>query len=623
MNRPILKASARKATRFLALPALALAAMSSLTASAQSQLNEHVAVDGRYLPEVTRTERLRSQLAPVELKFGSQPLRGEFWGPAVDFAPSLMTLPPTVWRAGRPERPGRGYVDLSLGSWLNGRLLAGVRAVDRSDLQLDVRFDGLSTLLYKPEFSLYRRRRLDGTLGADLTKVFADRGTLDASVQYRLGWFNYDLLDLEDPVFPQTDPRQLPASPTQTVNDASLRASWTSDQAASLRWNAGASARFFGYRSLPFSKLSPTRETSIRLTGGVDGDVGLGATASDWGVGASASLNTYGGEVHPSTNGLITLTPAWNIARPFEEGRGHALRWEARIGARLDLSFNHRGPFAEYIFRDDPYQAVSRESPERFGYLHVAHDCSAAISKGKVGAYLRATGGVEQQTLSALADMDPYAAPIMTGSLPAYTPADLRVGFTLTPGRGFSAEIEGRWKTTRSIYAGGLWTVVLNQKRADEGSGLTVMGPYASSYYDLHGFSVRLAAEWKAWRYLEAKAEATWQPQKTHTGWFNGYDRPEWTASIALSSRPWRQLRIDAAWELRAKRNFTMGDGVSLYQLYPPANLSDLSAGVSYEFSPRFALGVRLTNILNRKSELTPGFISEGFGATGGIQFLF
>ena len=80
-------------------------------------------------------------------------------------------------------------------------------------------------------------------------------------------------------------------------------------------------------------------------------------------------------------------------------------------------------------------------------------------------------------------------------------------------------------------------------------------------------------------------------------------------------------------WELRAKRNFTlrgpMFDDYGIAGTMRPGNLSDLSAGISYEFTPRLSVGVRLTNILDRKTQLAPGFISEGFGATGGLQFLF
>ena len=607
------------------LPAMMLGTVTA--AGAQERLNEHVAVDGRYLPEVIRTERLRSPLSPLEMKFGSSPTEAALTGEPVDFAPSLMAMPPTVWRASGLQRPEHGYVDLTLGSWLDGRLLAGVRALNRDNTWLDIRFDGLSTALYKPENAWSRRRRLEGTLGADLTSRFDDRGTLSASLQYHLGWFNYDLLKAEPAPFPQPEPTEDPHSPTQTVNDASLRIGWQSDRSASFRWNAGAAMRMFAYRAVPFSTLTPTRETSVRLDGGIDGDVGLGSTSSDWGLGLAAALNTYAGDVRPSTNGLITLTPAWNIARPFEEGRGGALRWEARIGARVDFSFNHRGPFAEYIFLDEPYEAVGGDGAERFGFLHFAPDCSFSLSNGTIGARFTATGGVEEQTLSALADADPYAAPVITGSLPAYTPADLRLGVILTPGAGFSAELEGRWKSTRSIYAGGLWTAILADRSVRANDNATVGVPYASAYYSLHGFSARLAAEWKAWRYLEAGVEATWQPQTESTGWFNGYDRPEWTVAVALTSRPWRSLRIDVDWELRAKRNITlqgpMFDDYGIAGIMRPGNLSDLSAGISYEFTPRLSVGVRLTNILDRKTQLAPGFISEGFGATGGLQFLF
>lgn len=603
---------------------IALALQSPQSTMAQNRLNEHVAVDGRYLPEVTRTERLRSPLVPVEMRFGSEPTEGVLMGKPVDFAPSLMELPPTVWRSGFPRRPGLGYVDASLGSWLTGRLIAGIRPVNREDMTLGIRFDGSSTALYRPEDVLYRRRRLDGTLGVDFSRLSGKGGILTASAQYHLGWFNYDLLKSANSNYLNPDYEGDPASPTQTVNDISARVGYKSDRSGPLRWSAGAEFRHFSYRTLPFTAIKPTRETTVSIHGGIDGDVGLASTASDWGIGLDGWLNTYNGDYSPETNGLVSITPGWNISRPLGDAGASDFRWQARIGADIDFSFNQRAPYIVNFTDGGVYDIEERYASERFGFLHIAPDCSVSFGTERVGAYFRATGGVEQQTLASAADMDPYAVPLMTGSLPAYTPADFRIGVTLTPTAGFSARVEGRWKKTRSIYAGGLGTALINNLPwlTAESFEMDVL-PYCSSYYNLHGFSVMATVEWKTLQWLEVTADASWQPQRGATGWFNGYDRPEWTAGITVGSNPWKGLRIDADWHLRAKRSATYSDALDFSRSLRLPNLSDLSFGLAYEFSPRFSIGARLTNILNRKVWITPGFTSEGFGATGGLQFLF
>lgn len=273
------------------------------------------------------------------------------------------------------------------------------------------------------------------------------------------------------------------------------------------------------------------------------------------------------------------------------------------------------------VYEEGPYPIESERATERFGFLHIAPDCSFSVGTNVVGAWFRATGGVEQQTLASLNDLDPYATPVMTGSLPAYTPADLRLGVTVTPISGFAATLEGCWKTTRSIYAGGLWTAIVQVlSRIEEPWDF---GPSTSSYYNLHGFSVRAAVEWKSLRWLEAGAEATWQPQHRATGFFNGYDRPEWTVSVNLSSRPWRGLKLELDWDLRAKRSATVSDALDYSASIPLNNLSDLSFGISYDFTSRLSAGVRLDNLLDRRTLLAPGFVSEGFAATAGLQFLF
>lgn len=587
-----------------------------LTCSAQSHLSENVAVDGRYLPEVVRTERLPLGLTALTPDFNITPLPGITSGRPVDFSPVLYPMTATVSGGDRP-RVMRGYVDASLGSWLDGRLLAGVPIVTQDNLSLGARIDFLTTSLYHPEGTLYRRNRQDGTIGLDLAWREPHGGVLSADMQYRLAWFNYTLLKPESENILSPESAGQLSDPTQTVNDAAIRLSYTSDSGAPLRWHAGAAMRYFGYRALPDFFFAAdydgdrraTRETLISLLGGVEGDAGMASIDGIWGIDGRATLATSSGLHHPAGNGLLSLRPHWSMSR-------HG--WQVKIGAKLDFTFNQSAPYVIYEPTDNG--TLPRYGRERFSALHMAPDCSASWGNGTVGVRFEALGGVEMQTIATLADRDLYAAPLMTGSLPAYTPADLRVGFSLTPARGLSMTLEGRWKTTRHIYAGGMWTALLQSAALIE---MPTEGEYRSTYYNLHGYSVALTAEWKRYRWLEATAEATWQPQKGATGWWNGYDRPEWTAGITLATNPWRTLRIEGGWQLRAKRSVTLSDALDMTGTVPLRNISDLSLGVSYAFTPRFSIGVTLDNLLNRKTELAPCLISEGFTATGGVRFLF
>ncbi len=594
--------------------ALALTAGATVEARAQSSLSGHVAVEGRYLPEVTKAERVRTPLAPLDMKFGVEPVEGALTGEPVNFGPFLPTLPPTVWRGDKGSYP-RGYLDFALGSWLDGRLKAGYRAIDRRDMALSVRLDALTTLLYRPEDALSgRRRRVDGTVGVDFARLF-DAGTFTASAQYSLGRFNYGLSRNYMYVYDNLSPKaqRTLKAPWQTVNEGRVDLGWQSERENPFRWHAGAEVNVFGYNKIPYADKKGTRETTLSLNGGIEGDAGLGSLDGDWSVDGRALLNLYGGDLHPSTNGLVTLTPAWHIFRPKENIRGEGFRWEARIGARLDFSFNQRSGL-EGI-------GDGKMTDERFGLLHIAPDASVGVGNSTFGAYFRATGGVEEQTASRLYALNPYAAPYVTGSLPAYTPADLRVGLTLTPGGGFSATVEGIWRETRSIYAGGLWPFMVNVLAFMPGQPEDALP--RSVWYNLHGFSVNAELAWRSWRYLEVEAGGTWQTQRRSTGIFNGYDRPEWTAKAGLKSNPWRELTLEAGWELRAKRSVTVSDGLGYGDCVKLPNVSDLSVGVSYRFTPNFTLGVRASNLLDRKVELLPGFISEGVVTTAGLQILF
>lgn len=125
-----------------------------------------------------------------------------------------------MWDAGRPATPGRGYLELTLGSWLDANLSAGFAPIRKENERLDIRLQHNSTSLWKPfktsaqpgsasaadanaadanssngsgRDALFGQRRFayQEQIGVDYWRDFRGKGSLGVSAQYHLGYFNY------------------------------------------------------------------------------------------------------------------------------------------------------------------------------------------------------------------------------------------------------------------------------------------------------------------------------------------------------------------------------------------------------------------------------------------------
>ena len=132
-----------KAT-FLALAGICLA----LPASAQ--LHESINVDGRYVPDVIRIDRINAFPKALKSTLTSSPLNYESRGVAAAFNPSLVILPATGWRSDRFISSNPGYLELGVGSWLNSTLSAGYRFLANSTTLFGMRLQNNYTSLWKP-----------------------------------------------------------------------------------------------------------------------------------------------------------------------------------------------------------------------------------------------------------------------------------------------------------------------------------------------------------------------------------------------------------------------------------------------------------------------------------------
>lgn len=616
--------SDNKYTRYVFAAALTLAGASAF--QSQAQYDQDISVEGKYVPEVIILDRIGMFPRPVKFPLEKSSLQYSLNGVNADFTPQAVPIQVTGWQSDRENKYRRGYVELGLGSMLESTLSAGYRFISDTHSALGVRLQHNSTSLWKPELDKLpdtKMSRYDETIGVYGHHIFDGYGRLDAAVDYHIGNFNYYGFN---PLLAPAD--NTLKAPTQTLNDVSFRATWHSPSGGDrISWNAGAGVRYFGYRSmyLPSAggeaqRLAGGRETDVNISGGI---LFPTSGSSSLGIDLNADILAYGNPEDNSgagleqmpeldTYGLVSLTPFYRFVRSGVN---------IKVGAKIDLAAN-AGP-----------------EGDRYGVFHIAPVVSADYSAGPVTVFAHAAGGSELHTLAADYGLDYYQSPALDSTTPIYTPLDARIGVGFGPFAGFSAGIDVAYRISRGQYWGGMYSCWLNGGFPADGYNLPaqidgrdvnyVCSPRGKS--NLSGFSFGLRLGYDSGRYFSITAEGRYQPQKGKTGYFNGYDRPECTASVVMESNPWSTLKLRLGYNLRAQRKMpveahyadTTPLNSNLIEEYRLPNLSMLNFGVSYGITDNINVWVQGDNLLNRRNYLMPGLPEPGIMVTAGAGFYF
>ncbi len=477
------------------LTALCLLALAAGSVQAQN-LDENVTVEGHYRPQYIPAERLPSLPATITLTPPESRLEFDRRGIAADFAPDALNMPPTGWRAHKDYNRSRGYLDVSLGSWLNSSLSAGYEVMNSDETKLRVWLQHNSTSLWRAWTDMDggpgdadQRQRYDETIGGNLRHKFGTSGTLDADVRYHLGYFNYYSAFF----------RAGEHAPTQTLNDISAALKWSSPLSDVINWNAHADIRHFAYRE-------GERETTFRAGGEVSHPLSrksrIGATLDYTGV-----FNSIGNNV-----GRLRLKPGYDLT-----------------DGNMNL---HAG--AEIALVD--------AAKTRF---RIAPDLSVGFREGIMAFSAGIGGGTHLRTLAWQHEMDYYANPYYGCTEASYSPIDANIGLQLNPGGRWTAGIDWRWRTTIDEAIGGWFMIPLIGIYDD---ALPLISPR------LHGFSLAVNAGYELSRYLGLSVSGTWQPQHGNTGYLNGLDRAQLTFEASATSRPIDPLSLRLGYVLRAKR---------------------------------------------------------------------
>lgn len=625
---------------------------SALPVVASAQLNESINVEGKYVPEVIRLERINTFPTALRFNLESNPLNYEVKGLPVGFNPSLLPMPAIGWGDSRQPSRHKGYLELGAGSWLNSTLSAGYRFIDSETMTLGVRLQHNSTSLWKPEMNeLYkdvRQFRYDENIGVYYSSLFRDKGRLNAAIDYHYGNFNYYGFHTAYPLAKFVEvgmkDKDVVKAPAQTINDVSARIGWESTvREEKPIWNAMLGVRYFGYgRSIFEYGEHIDKETHLYLKGGLSYSM---AENSSVGMDVNADVLIYNSEkdddrylwdsmmydrmVETVDNyGRLSLKPYYNFKRD-----------NLNIKLGVDLDFSNISSYSKF---------------------HIAPDLRADFKSGPAGLFLHLLGGSRLNTLASSYQLDYYQGPkLIGGTTPVYTPLDGELGINFGPFSGFSASLSLRYRVSRNEKLGGWYQTSMNQLY----SGVTETEPFLSkessseaskpigslseefksvyyygygsvNEYNIHGASLALGLEYSYGKLFTVKAAGTYQKQSLSSGYFNGYDRPRWTADFSAEVNPVSPLKVRLSYEYRGVRNIFIkgipseasGDMNSLEPRLGKYRLPDityLNLGASWSFSDTFSVWLQGNNLLNRHDEILPSLPTQGICLTGGISWLF
>lgn len=602
-------------------------AFGAISATAQDgPLRGTVNVDGKYLPDVIRQDRVNTLPRLYSFNIESMTLDYDRQGVVAPFAPSFSALPVTGWQTQRNIRDYNGYVSLNLGSWLNSSLSAGYRPLHSATDDLAVWLQHNSTSLFKPKTTAWsekiKQERYDEVIGIDYAHTFADAGRLDFGLNYHLGYFNY--YGFTGPVgLPADAPDAQPIdkAPTQTVNDFYAALGWNTLPGSELQYDAKVGVRYFGYRRLyMFDPATPTNPLSLKgeKETHVDIDGGVGYTfdgASTVGVRLRGDYLGYDeplwrGESIDSY-GRFGLTPYYRFCRG---------NLDLHLGAALDFTFD-AGP-----------------KDERFGTFHVAPDVRLDYKAGIAGLYLHAGGGTHLNTLADQAAADYYGIPALLSTNPSYIPLDGKIGINFGPMAGVTAGVAFAYKYINHQPMLGLYTMYLNRTQIAGLADGEVANPLYADGMKVHGWSLQANIGFEISRKVNIGLNGSYQPQKGETGYWNGIDRPRWLLDASASFRPIDPLNITLQYTYRGVRNVythvTRTSGAPSGNVTGDAydggfkairlpDVTDLALRASYNITPAFSVTLQADNLLNHHIQLLPDVTSQGINIMGGVQLTF
>lgn len=562
---------------------LCIVAMMGVVAQSQD-LTKEITVEKEIVPEKRNASRLSATPAvslPAIKEY--KPMYSEFRKlPSV--APQLSFLEPASYADSLISKSYQGYVDFGYFPIYNAALSAGYRIVDTQSTHLNAWlhyggkvYDG--EILNEPTGDVAMRSH-EASLGLNFKQKVGYKSWFMADVDYTysrfrvpFGVYRYDLQSHYN----------------QAVNQINASLGWKSsvdkfDYDAQLKYEYFDFAKHGALYSRPevMNAISPARENLFALAGqfsyiiNENSRLGVDVSASyldynrDYDIPNEESLAYIMSDLAMDDYGIVSLTPRFDYAIE---------KFSARLGARIDACINSGRA------------------------LYVAPDVNVYWTPvSMLSVYGRLGGGQHTNSLSTLyADMQHMMPMRVYGRSSLPITAD--VGVTLGAWRGVSVEVFGRYAKADN------WLMPIIDG---------TLGFYAPC--DVEGMMIGVSARYNYRDVAELKVTYETAPQGGTKGYYEWRDRARNVVEASLKVCPISTLDIEVAYQYRSDRQAVRYSYGTMLDL---GDVSNLSLGGIYQFTPALSAFARFENILATKYHLLSGLPAQGFTGLIGVELKF
>lgn len=528
--------------------------------SAQT-INEEVTVrhdDVLTLPDVSRPavypRLMVDNPKAAQMPFALRPVK-------VTVPGLISTLEPVPYADSIATSTYRGYVAAGFMPSFNLAAAAGYKFIDTDHTRFNAwtQYDGTSYRGTVPMAEAAERHSINRntlSLGGALHQAVARESFIDAALDYTMDRFNtaatsHRLLD-------------------QSVNRINAQATWTIANSA-LAGGIGLTYGHFGYGKAlatdPESASPLKAPSENRLAIDADFAGNLSASSS---VGVAASFSLIGNANSAvRSHSLLRLKPHYKLER-------NRLSIEAAL--LLDFSFRAGKAF------------------------HVAPDVKLTWTPShRVALYLKAGGGVVQNTLASMFDFTPYTIPAAYSN--SNVPLTAEIGATLGRWAGFYADVALTYADANS------WLMP-----SVDPAGMNIF-----EHVDLNAFKMKLGLGYNYRNIVDIYMSAEKAPHKYSHAYYLWRDRAETVIDARILVRPIEQLDLSASWHWRGGRRTMSADGSSS----PLGNVATLGIGADYRLNDRWCLMLCGENLLNRHYLLPGNMPSQGITGMLGASYKF
>lgn len=603
-----------------------------MMASAQDEnLNKEIVVEKDYTPIEQKASKLSLVPPVVQFEPSASNLTFSMQNSPVATGNDISTLPAYGYLTKFVDNDPRGYLNFSMGSYLNINTSAGFKIIDSKKSKLAVFVNHLSAGGVKSNlFELnnahskpaqpYKAQEINRKWNEEYAGVNFSQiiGTnilnCEATYNYsNTSVFNNTDNDYISPQFSQFYIRKFGTNVTGNDVDVKLGIKSISDN--SITYNANITVNYYDYAA-KYKTTYSSKQTYLKFDGGISDrllnkyKVGLNITGE--------YMNTNRPE---SEIGLVRFIPYF--AKP--EG---ALKYS--LGLNFDVNINNG-------------KAINI-SPE----VNASYEFIKGLS-----IYGTATGGKHFNRMYDLSQEFRYT--LMRGmSNSSMTQVDAKVGVVMNPIKGFSMRVYGGYENIKNLNMPLLSMVDLDifpwsyNQTSTQDIRFWFKFRDPSYFYQLNASGFMWGAEidytYSGFGDIHLGVKNAKQ-NNTGSNYCLGYDRPEWIVDAQIGVNPINKLRIVFGYEWRGKRlagpfqelSYQENDYVTLFSLpstrhsiigpsmecYDFKDVSNLWMQAEYKVTDFLSVNLQATNLLNKKWQIADNYRNQGIAVMGGISLRF